>query len=132
MPRHPLIPAKHTRRLVWVAVVAVLIVALVNVPFAVTRIRSRTAPRPRYTIDLRGPSAAPKGWPARTPHAEPWPDPVSWARYGAFGYRHYDVRWSNPVQGRNGFTMDLEVYGWPLGVLEQKQMWWDWDDPALA
>jgi hypothetical protein len=21
--------------------------------------------------------------------------------------------------------------GWPLPVLEQKQMWWDWDDPAL-
>ena len=27
--------------------------------------------------------------------------------------------------------MEVQLLGWPIPVIEEKQMWWDWDDPKL-
>jgi hypothetical protein len=129
-PRH-LLTRAQVRRFGALLVLFVLIGAIVNTPFAVGRLRSRMALPIRPRLQLQGPAAA-KPWPAATPHAKAWPAPDSWSESAAFGYRHYDVRASAPAPGVNGYSMDLQLYGWPLPVLEQKQMWWNWGDPALS
>ena len=110
--------------------VLVLIGAAVNVPLAVSLFRSRTELKPGQTLDLRGPDAAPRGWPASTPHDDPWPSPTYCLLTEAFGYREYSVMAEDP-EANAGFSMDAQLYGWPLPVVEQKMMWWDWDDPTL-
>jgi hypothetical protein len=109
----------------------VLVVGVLNVPIAVTQMRSRTAPRPRTTVQLRGDSA-PAQWPAATPHPAPWPRPTYWLERRAWGYREYDVRTEGAEGGSVGFIMNVRHTGWPLPVIEQKQMWWDWNNPALT
>lgn len=116
--------------LAWV--ILVLLSAAVNVPIAVSAMRSRTTPRPPETVDLRGAAAAGRSWPGTTPHQQPWPDPQLWQFAPALGYRSYHA-WA-PVRGSSDteFSMRLEHIGWPLPVLEIKRMWWDWNDPALS
>lgn len=130
-PRQPLIERSELRRLGRLLLILVLLAAAVNVPLAVTFIRSRNAPRPASTMVHR--EETPKQWPASTPHAEPWPAPNNWSEQRAFGYREYNVFGvrPEPQRGRNGFQMTVQSLGWPLPVLEKKQMWWDWNDPAL-
>ena len=117
---------RHVRWCAW----CILVAAILNVPFAVTRL-----------VHLRTPSSNPGGfrekddipsrWPSATPHDEPWPAPTSWNEWRAFGTRRVDASWRSPVENRNGFSMNTFIYGWPLPVLEHKQMWWDWSNPAL-
>ena len=112
----------------------VLIAAVVNVPWALTRMRSRTTrPQVQYTLDLEG-ADAPKSWPAATPHHVPWPAPDAWHEGGLFGCRliQADAWISEPSGGQIDFQMEVEHLGWPYPVIEVKQMWWDWNNPKLA
>lgn len=108
-----------------VLLLLVLAAAVINVPFAVTRIRSRTGAKPLNSLRFSG-ANTPKTWPASTPHKEPWSAPTNWEEWRAFGYREYHV-----TSGGPRFTMQVQFLGWPLGVVEHKQMWWNWDDPTL-
>lgn len=128
--RQPLITRCELRRLVRWLLFLLLIAAVVNVPLAVTFIRSRTTRRPP-PISM-GHEEMARPWPASTPHAEPWPAPSSWDEWRSFGYRECNVMYrAEDGRGRNGFQMQVQFLGWPLPVLEKKQMWWDWNDPAL-
>ena len=111
--------------------VIVLLAAMVNVPFAMTKIRSRTAARPADSLRYDGPEAAQRGWPSRTPHDVAWAAPNYRLEWSGFAYREFDVRSPSPEAGVNGFSMTSQRLGWPLPAVELKQMWWDWDDPAL-
>ncbi len=125
------IKASELRWLVGSLVVLVLIAASINVPFAITRIRSRTGKRPGQSLYFRGAEAGARGWPAKTPHDRPWTGPTSITAWSSFGYREYDARVPNPTENMNGFSMEVQHLGWPFPVIEIKQMWWNWDDPAL-
>ena len=81
---------------------------------------------------LRGAEAAGKDWVVSTPHETEWPPPESWVMSASFGYRHYDIRASGTEPGKNGFSLDATLLGWPLPVIEHKQMWWDWGNPSLS
>ncbi len=121
------------RRLLLLAwVILILMVAAVNVPLAISKTRSRTAPPLPTTLQLRGADAADRSWPSTTPHADPWPEIEYWQVTRAFGYRHYDARVTRQSPDSNGFTMDVVHLGWPLPVIEHKQMWWDWDNAAFS
>lgn len=111
---------------VWV--LFVLLAAAANVPFAVSQLRSRTAPRPMPLA--RGPTTR-RAWPAATPHDKPWPMPTAWDESRAFGFREVNVFSRHPGSKSGRFQMLVQLTGWPLAVLEQKHMWWDWSDPTL-
>lgn len=119
-------------RAFWISLVLVLLaLAAINVAFAVTRIQSRTAPQVPVIEGGFGVTPSRRDWVISTPHDQPWPAPTSWEKRGRFGLRVYDIRWSNPEPETNGFSLSLQHLGWPLPVLEIKQMWWDWNNPAL-
>jgi len=79
-------------------------------------------------LDLRGADVT-IGWLSGTPHPEPWPAPNSWSRSMSFARWEHDIRYT--ANGQSVFSMSLVQAGWPLPAIERKQMWWDWDDPAL-
>lgn len=126
-----LIKPSEVRLLLVSLVVLVLLAGVVNVPFAVTKIRSRTTAQPMERTHHNGPEAATRGWPVSTPHQRVWVEPQSWSRWSAFGYEEFHVSSPSPEPGVNGFSMQVQRLGWPLAVVEIRQMWWDWNDPAL-
>lgn len=128
---HRFLDKRERLALVAALVVIVLLAAVVNVPFAVTRIRSRTAPQPPIAVDLRGPAAAPSGWPVRPPHDFAWPDPNYRVENHAFGFREFHVTAPGATEGAGRFSLQAQHLGWPLPVIEIRQFWWDWNDPAL-
>jgi hypothetical protein len=109
----------------------IMLAAAVNVPFALSRMRSRTTIMQVPTAALEA-ASIPDEWPATTPHDVPWPRADDWSQGAAFGCRVFDVRTTPSSTDSNGFSMDLQLLGWPLPVIEVKQMWWDWDDPKLS
>ena len=115
------------RWLVW----CMLLAAAINAPFAVSRVETLRH-LPASWGSMRIGEDMPKRWPAATPHARQWPNPSSWDEWRGFGKRLLDVGWRNPDSQKNRFSMRVRWSGWPLPVLEQKQMWWDWSDLALA
>lgn len=115
------------RWLVW----CMLLAAAINVPLAVSRVETLDAAKPGMG-GLRKGEDSPKHWPSKTPHAEPWPKPNYWQQWGGFGDWLLDVRRTDPALRETLFNMRIRWSGWPLPVLEQKRMWWDWDDPALS
>ena len=121
----------EARRALVLLLVLVLLTAAVNVPFALTKIRSRTGAYPAQSEDVWLEEAAEKGWPVRTPHDRVWDAPESWTKWSGFGYREYDVRAPAPASGENGFGMMVQLVGWPMPVIEIREMWWNWNDPAL-
>ncbi len=106
----------------------VLVAAIINVPWALTFMRSRDTVRQVPSAEFL---QLPPEWPVSTPHVKPWPAPESWSEGRVFGCRVFDVRTKQTEVGRNAFAMEAQLLGWPLPVIEDKQMWWDWDDPAL-
>jgi hypothetical protein len=83
-------------------------------------------------LRLMGTQAAARGWPSSTPQDQPWPSPNDWSRNTLSGIWYYKISAPNSSNsGGNSFSMQLMQAGWPLPVIENKQMWWDWDDPAL-
>jgi hypothetical protein len=130
-----LITRREVKRAITLLVALVLIAAAINVPCAMTRMRwfaeqQRTS---RGTLRTQSfwDSQIPREWPSSTPHATPWPAPNGWDQTTAFGVRTFNVFGGKSANGRNGFQMEVEHYGWPLPVLEDKAMWWDWEDPKL-
>ena len=129
-PRQALVRRGEVRRLAVVLVVLVLVAAAVNVPFAVTRIRPRSVRVPNLG-QLRGDDAAAHGWPAAPAHAARWPPPHQIDIDGVFGYRSFNVFGRDEGEDGQRFQMEVQRMGWPIGVLERKLMWWDWNDPSL-
>ena len=130
-----LITRREVKRAIILLVAIVLIAAVINVPWALTRVQWLALRHQRTSMrlneqSLQGPQI-PREWPSSTPHATPWPAPNGWDQTTAFGVRTFNVFGGKPADGRNGFQMEVEQYGWPLPVLEDKQMWWDWNDPKL-
>lgn len=123
------------RREVWMCGLSLVFILLalgtINVAFAVTRIRSRTTPQPPTVENLFGTDAAERGWVVRTPHDGRWPEPTQWTFRRRFGSREYSIHSESPVPDVNGYQLSLQHLGWPLPVIEIRQMWWDWSDPAL-
>jgi hypothetical protein len=107
----------------------ILIAAAVNVPCALSFMRSRTTKGQLPMAILQ--DAKVRQWPAETPHKDPWPAPDFWWEGGVFGCRVYDVRARPTEDGAGAFSMSVQHLGWPLPVIEEKQMWWDWNDPSL-
>jgi hypothetical protein len=124
---------RSERRVLGVSLVLMLLLmAAVNVPFAVTRIHARMTPPPTHAVFFQGVAAGGQGWPARFPPEHVWPAPESLTVRRTFGVRIYDARTAPPASGGNGFSMSVQHLGWPLPVIEIKEMWWDWNDPALG
>jgi hypothetical protein len=126
-----MIELREVRRMAILLIVLIAVAAVVNVPWAVTMIRSRVeAPNLPAIVQLST-GAQMLEWPSRTPHAKPWLPPEYWYEFGAFGCRLIDARSLRPNPNVNGYSMQVQWVGWPLPVIEIKQMWWNWDDPAL-
>ncbi len=125
------IRSREARWLLVSLLVIVLLAAMVNVPFALTKIRSRTAARPPNPRVYDGREAAQRSWPSRTPHDVAWSDPNYRMEWSGFAYREFDVRSPSPEAGVNGYSMTTQLLGWPLPVIELTQMWWDWNNPTL-
>lgn len=132
MKVNPLVRPSERRVLVLSMVLILLALAVVNVPFAVTKIRWRMGNQPEVASRVDGAAAASLGWPSSVPHERAWPDPFYRATHRAFGYRDYDVRAESTTPGGNPFGMMVQHLGWPLPVIEIKQMWWDWSNPVLG
>lgn len=94
--------------------------AIVNAPLAITRFRGPQDRLPRG-MSLRQPEIGNRSWPAPTPHAAAWPAPTHWDETRLFGARHYNV-FHHTEEMR--FQMQVAHYGFPLPVVEDKQMWW--------
>lgn len=125
------IKASEVRWLLVSLIVLVLLAAAINVPFAITRIRSRTGMFPRMMQNLTNAEAAEQGWPSGTPHERAWPAPNYYTSWTSFGYREYSVKAPGSTEEGDRYSMLVQHLGWPLPVIEIKMMWWDWDDPAL-
>lgn len=107
-------------------VLMLLITAAMNVPWALTFMQSRTSVVRVPRASVQG-AEANRAWPSTPPHDEGWPTPDYWSEGRIFGCRVYDVR-----AGHGPFHMAVQHLGWPLPVIEQKQMWWDWNDASLT
>jgi hypothetical protein len=120
-------------RLAVVSLVLLLfLVVIVSLIFGIERLPSPRAQISGSQLDLRGPAAGVRGWPSSTPHTKAWPSPQYWVRTTRWGNWYYHVQAPNQTdKDANGFSMQLMQSGWPMPVIERKQMWWDWDDPAL-
>ena len=118
------------KRQLLIIAVLILIAGAINPFVAVMCIRSRTQlPRVPRSVHLTGSEAAAKGWPARGPHLQDWPAPVSLSFHESFGYVRIDGRGVD-FQGKSTHSMEVKRMGWPLPVLEVRQFWWPWKDPA--
>ncbi|RMF77559.1 MAG: hypothetical protein D6744_11205 [Planctomycetota bacterium] len=115
------------RKRLTLLLVLVALAGVANVPFAVTRLHSRTQPKPRGE-NYMGDDAARREWPAATPHTRRWPAPHQFEYAHEFGFHYYNVFGE---QSGQRFQMNVQLTGWPLPVLEDKKMWWDWSDPTL-
>lgn len=132
MPRRQPILTRRMRAIAaWTLIALIAIAAAINVPWAVALIRSSDEVARINTEDRSGPEM-PLQWPAATPHTHPWPSPNAWDDGHDFGCRVFNVFGPGSTEGKNGFQMELQQAGWPLPVIELKQMWWDWDDPKLG
>jgi rRNA maturation protein Nop10 len=120
-------------RLAVVSLVLLLFLAvIVSLILGIERLPSQRARISGSQLDLRGPAAGVRGWPSSTPHTKAWPSPQYWVRTTRRGNWYYHVRAPNQTdKDANGFSMQLMQSGWPMPVIERKEMWWDWDDPAL-
>jgi hypothetical protein len=126
MPHQPILPYRSRVVAAITLVLMLLIAAAVNVPWAVTFMQSRESVRNVPMATVSGEEAR-RDWPSRPPHEGGWPRPEYWSEGSIFGCRVYDVR-----AAEGPFNMSVHHLGWPLPVIEQKQMLWDWNNPALA
>ena len=125
-------------REVWVGVALLVVLASLaaaaNIPVAMALIRPRTE-RWKLPRQPHPSMRTPAKWPSSTPHEVPWPPPDGWTEQRAFGLRTYLVHAgaanNSSAFNSSAFQMEVEHIGWPLPVLEKKQMWWNWNNPAL-
>ena len=123
-----LVRTGEVRRLVLALVVTILVLASINNTYALWQFRVLRVPRPPVIAQLRDDAARARGWPARTPHAEPWPEPDFAVTVGTFGYRHHDVRFV--VDNWSMLMMIVKRSGWPLPVIEEVEA--SWADGVLS
>src|SRR5687768_4613185 len=103
---------KRTAALALIASITVM--AMINVPWALTRMQWRGhLPRVGTSV-LEVPTA--RSWPSSTPHPELWSAPIRWHERTLFGWRYIDAR----SEG-DSFVMNVQQVGWPWPVIEQKQ-----------
>jgi hypothetical protein len=126
----PLITGREVRRLALLAGAMVLVAAAVNGPVAVLFSKDKRFSPPASSV-VRKPVVR-ATWPASTPHDRAWPPPSSWDEARGFGWRYFNVLSPPTSANQNGFSMTVRLAGWPLPVIEDKQMWWNWSDPTLA
>jgi hypothetical protein len=108
---------KRTAALALIVYIAVM--AMINVPWALTRMQWRgDVPRVGRIVATEVPTAR-RHWPSSTPHPELWPAPHYWHESTLFGWRYFNVRSES-----DSFIMQVQQLGWPWPVIEQKQMWW--------
>ena len=131
MSRSCILPRRTAAIALLLLIAFIMIAAAVNVPWALSFMRSRTTIIQVPTASLDA-TQIPDEWPARTPHDQPWPQPDDWQEGRVFGCRVFEVRTTASSPETNGFSMELQLLGWPLPVIEVKQMWWDWNDPKLS
>lgn len=105
----------------------VLLAAAINVPWALTMMRSRIGVSQIRVMVTDQPQTK---WPASTPHEKPWPAPTYLEKGGAFGCHILRARASGS-DSANVFSMEVQQAGWPIHVIEEKQMWGDWNNPEL-
>jgi hypothetical protein len=130
MQRPPAVTRQDVRWLVALLLIFLLTAAAVNVPVATTFIihRSRSL---GASVMFNGAEAEAHGWPARTPHAKPWPLPNYWSAGQRFGTAYYHVSYAESAAASAGFSMQAEYYGWPIATLERVQYWWPSGDPSF-
>jgi len=108
-------------------VVILLVCASVNVPFAVTKIRSGGGVYGVLPKQYGSEDAARLGWVIDTPEDEDWLPPDYWMVWRRFGYREYHIA-RQQRRGGGGVThLRLQRLGWPVAVLEVRRF--DMIDP---
>ncbi|MDF1809342.1 MAG: hypothetical protein P1U42_06570 [Phycisphaerales bacterium] len=119
----------------WLArsvIVLVLLAATINVPFALTKMRSHTGAHATNRVMFEDEEAAARGWASNPPHDVEWPDPNHWMKETKFAFREYYISAPKIREDGNNFLMMTQHLGWPLPVIEEREMWWDWDNPAFV
>jgi hypothetical protein len=124
---------KRESHLVVVALFLFLLAALFgSLVLGITTLPSYATQIKGFNLDIRGPAAGLRGWPSSTPHEQPWDTPIYWNRTTRFGQWQYSVHAADsekPTQ--RSYGMRLSQSGWPLPVIERKQMSWKRDTPSL-
>ncbi|MBK8268573.1 MAG: hypothetical protein IPK83_09850 [Planctomycetes bacterium] len=116
------------KRAVWPTVLSCLIVASASALLVGASFLQLTLPA-NTTINDFGAAAAAHGWPAKTPADQPaWPAVTQWSEWSRFGYVER-MAWSAHNQ-QTTHQMQVDRWGWPFTVFEQRQCWWPWSDPA--
>src|SRR4051812_27462316 len=111
-------PPRATQRWIQISLalfgIFILAAATVNVPLAVTFIRSSGALGQISGVFLKEP---PPQWPSTTPHSKPWPAPNYWVEQTAFGLHAYNVATNSSDNPQFVFQMEVQQMGWPLPVI---------------
>ena len=108
----------------------ILVAAVINVAFSVSKLATLRH-RVRESGYLSKDGDRPRNWLIATPHDEPWPSPAYSNVWRGFGTTFFDGQTSNKENPKAKFSMDAHLTGWPLSVLGQQYIYWDWDNPAL-
>ena len=128
-----IIRAKEVRLAIIAFAALVLVAALVNVPLAVSLIEPPRKPLPNSIINVQKPEAVARGWPVRTPHDQPWPEPSQWQADSAWFGHHRITVWARPdAITETTHQMQFDEYGWPVPSLRRLSLWWPGNDPAWA
>lgn len=118
-------PRLSTRFALWVFIA----VAIVNVPLTVHfALPFKWTRKPDPALSR---AASKHGWPAPTPHEQPWPPPTDFSVEHHFG-RTLRQAWSvsndEVMPGRTMTRITHKIiderYGWPLPCLRRTQRWW--------
>ncbi len=115
------------KRSLIVLLTLILLGAVLNLPIAIQFVGKQTKAWTAYT-QLLGTDAAQRGWPSPPPL--PWPEVSFWSDAKKFGHRQIDAR---AVEGsETTHSMQLDLYGWPFAAVQERLLWWPWDDPKWS
>lgn len=95
-------------------------IAVLNLSYANSQIRSRVGERPLQLISKHEEEAAALGWPSVTPKEPEWPKPNVWVKYVRKGQRDYYASGDDPDDNAFSYSMHVQHMGWPISVLEVK------------
>src|SRR5690606_18706434 len=74
---------------------------------------------------LSGTDAAARGWPASTPHTNPWPKPTDWTIYQPSWIERRIHAYARPeTTDGQSFSMEVTVLRPPLPILQNVCRWW--------
>lgn len=127
-----LLKSTDISRLILSLIIIVLFLAAANAPFAMTKYRSRSTQYRSTHEQLYNAQASALGWPSKTPHVKEWPKPNDVTVWSEFGYREYAANWYNEDDSSlDQYGMTVQKLGWPLPVVEFKEMNWNQIDESL-